>query len=69
MATVNALLTNFTAGELSPRLYGRVDLAKYQNGARTLKNFISLPQGGARRRGGTQFVAKTKDKVKIYTIR
>ena len=61
MATVNALLTNFTAGELSPRLYGRVDLAKYQNGARTVKNFVSLPQGGARRRGGTQFVAKTKD--------
>jgi hypothetical protein len=57
----NVILTNFTAGELSPRIYGRVDLAKYQNGARELRNVMSLPQGGARKRGGTLFIAPVHD--------
>ena len=61
MSDNNAILTNFTAGELSPRLYGRVDLAKYQNGARELRNMTSLPQGGARKRGGSLFIHPTKD--------
>jgi hypothetical protein len=61
MAAVNSILTNFTAGEISPRIYGRVDLAKYQNGARELTNVVVLPQGGARRRGGTLNVSNIKD--------
>jgi hypothetical protein len=61
MAAVNSILTNFTAGEISPRIYGRVDLAKYQNGARELTNVVVLPQGGARKRGGTLNVSTVKD--------
>src|SRR4249920_1951881 len=61
MGTVNSILTNFTAGEISPRVYGRVDLAKYQNGARELTNVTVLPQGGARKRGGTLNVSGVKD--------
>jgi hypothetical protein len=61
MATVHSILTNFTAGEISPRVYGRVDLAKYQNGARELTNVTVLPQGGARKRGGTLNVSNIKD--------
>ena len=30
--------TNFTAGELSPDLLGRVDLTSYNNGAQILEN-------------------------------
>lgn len=56
-----SILTNFTAGELSPRIYGRVDLAKYQNGARELRNMISMPQGGVRKRGGTQYIGEVRD--------
>jgi len=52
--------TNFTAGELSPRLEGRVDVAKYFNGVRTLKNFTVSAHGGAVRRGGTKFVDTAK---------
>ncbi len=52
--------TNFTAGELSPRLDGRIDLAKYQNGVRSLKNFLVHPHGGVTRRPGTQFIAEVK---------
>ena len=61
MATIHSILTNFTAGEISPRVYGRVDLAKYQNGARELTNVTVLPQGGARKRGGTLNVSNVKD--------
>ncbi len=52
--------TNFTAGELSPRLEGRVDIAKYFNGVKKLENMIVLPHGGATRRGGTIFVNTAK---------
>lgn len=64
MAEANPILTNFTAGELSPRLAGRVDLAKFFNGCRTMENFIPLPHGGATRRPGTYFVAEAKDSSK-----
>ncbi len=53
--------TNFTAGELSPRLDGRVDLSKYFNGARQLLNVIPQQQGGAQRRSGFRHVAGVKD--------
>lgn len=54
------IYTNFTAGELSPRLEGRVDLSKYFNGVRTLKNMVIHPHGGVTRRGGTKHVGTTK---------
>ena len=56
--------TNFTAGELSPRLEGRIDLSKYFNGARTLLNMIPQQQGGAQRRSGFRFVSEAKDSAK-----
>jgi hypothetical protein len=52
--------TNFTAGEVSPLLHGRVDIARYQNGCARLRNMIVLPQGGATRRTGTVLVAQPK---------
>lgn len=52
--------TNFTAGELSPRLEGRVDISKYFNGLRTLKNMVIHPHGGTTRRGGTKHIGQTK---------
>ncbi|UQZ90838.1 hypothetical protein C4J81_17135 [Deltaproteobacteria bacterium Smac51] len=42
----------FTSGELSPSLSARVDLAKYQQGCRTLLNFKIQPHGGAVKRPG-----------------
>lgn len=52
--------TNFTSGEFSPKMYGRVDFAKYFNAAKTIENFIIQPQGGVTRRPGTQYVATAK---------
>lgn len=53
--------TNFTAGELSPRLEGRVDLSKYFNGARRLLNVVPQQQGGAQRRSGFRHVGEVKN--------
>ena len=61
MAKASPAFTNFTAGELSPRLDGRTDLAKYQNGCKALQNFIVHPHGGASRRPGTTFVREVKN--------
>ncbi len=38
---------SFAAGELSPSLYSRTDLAKYHIGVRTMLNWYVHPQGGA----------------------
>ncbi len=64
MARVAVQLTNFTGGELSPRLDGRNDLQKYATGCKTLENMIIFPHGSAARRSGTQFVAEVKDSTK-----
>ena len=50
----------FNAGELSPRLYGRFDVNKYNNGLKTATNAQALPQGPIRRRNGTQFIKEVK---------
>jgi hypothetical protein len=64
MARTQPIQTNFTAGELSPRVNSRVDIAKYNNGLKTGENLQFLVQGGARRRAGTRFVAETKNSAK-----
>ena len=60
MARVAVQLTNFTGGELSPRLDGRNDLTKYASGCKTLQNMVVYPHGSAARRPGTTFVAEVK---------
>lgn len=60
MAKVALIQTNFTAGELSPRLMGRVDVARYQNGAKCLENALVAVQGGVMRTWGTEFIQACK---------
>ena len=61
MAKASPAFTNFTAGELSPRLDGRTDVGKYFNGCKTLQNFLVHPHGGATRRPGSIFVREVKN--------
>lgn len=68
MARSRVIHNNFTAGELTARLRGRTDLAKYFNGADVLTNFLIYPQGGVTRRPGTRFVAEVKDSTKKSVI-
>lgn len=60
MARVNHIQTNFTGGEVSPRMKGRVDVSRYQNGAEVLENVIVYVHGGANRRAGLRYCAEAK---------
>ena len=60
MADSSPILTNFTSGELSPRLNGRIDMDKYYNGASTISNFIVLMHGGLSKRPGTRHIREIK---------
>ena len=60
MAKASPAFTNFTAGQLSDRLDGRTDIAKYGNGCKKLQNFLVHAHGGATRRPGTEFIAEVK---------
>ena len=62
---------NFTAGELSPFLLGRFDIAKYGNAAKTLENILIHQAGGGQRRPGKKYVAGVKTnslKARIITF-
>ncbi len=68
MARVSSIVTNFQAGELSPRLEGRIDLQKYSAGAQTLQNMLVFPQGGITRRPGTYYAGSSKSGGKVRLI-
>lgn len=68
MAKASPIQTNFTAGELSPRLDGRTDVAKYDNGCKTLENMVVHPQGGATRRPGTKFIGEVSDSSSAHRL-
>jgi hypothetical protein len=54
MATTKTITTAFNAGELSPKIYGRVDLEQYYNGCKSMQNAIVYPQGGVTKRYGLE---------------
>ena len=56
MAKSKFLQSSFVSGELSPLLKGRVDLEQYYQGTQTAENVLIVPQGGLKRRAGTQHV-------------
>lgn len=49
---------NFSAGEVAPSLYGRVDLQKWTAGLATARNMFVSYRGGLLSRAGTAFVGK-----------
>ncbi len=52
--------TAFAAGELTPSLYGRVDIAKFHIGGSTVRNLFVSYRGGAYSRAGTAFVGYSR---------
>lgn len=64
MANSSSPITNFSAGELSPRFDGRVDLSKYFNGCSLLENATVLPVGGVKRRMGFEYIGEVKNSAK-----
>jgi len=64
MSRATSYTAALNAGELSPRIYGRVDLAKYGMGLKQCRNCIPLVQGPLLKRSGTYFVKEVKDSTK-----
>lgn len=60
--------TNFSAGELSPRLFGRGDLRAYENGASRLRNVVIHPTGGVSRRPGLRWVDGIEAKARLVAF-
>lgn len=53
--------TSFNTGEVSPRVYGRIDLDKYDSMLKTATNVILRPQGPVAVRNGTQYIGGVED--------
>ena len=57
MTMARLVKTSFAAGELDPRLLGRLDLKAQEDGASRLRNVLVQATGGVTRRPGTKFAA------------
>ena len=61
---MKTLLRSFAGGEITPELYGRIDLTKYQTGLAKCLNFTVLPHGPAARRPGFKFINEARDSTR-----
>ena len=68
MPRVTPNLVSFSAGEVSPQLFGRIDIQKYASGCHTLENFICRVHGGAQRRPGSYYVCGAKYNNKVTRL-
>lgn len=66
--STNVIQTSFAAGELSPTLYARVDLAKFHIGAARLLNFFVDYRGGASNRPGFEYICRCKSSTSITRL-
>lgn len=64
---VPLLQPTFARGEVSPYLFGRVDLQTFSSGLRTLRNGIVRPEGAVSNRQGTDFVNNSLSNVPLAT--
>lgn len=60
MSLIRTLARSFAGGEVSPEMFGRLDLSKFQTGLALARNMEVLPHGPVRNRAGTEFVIETK---------
>lgn len=60
MSPYYGIQPSFAGGELSPSMYGRVDIAKYAVGLAKCRNAFVHSYGGVSNRPGTSFVAEVK---------
>lgn len=64
----NLFKTNFSSGEISPSMGGRLDVTRHKNGAAEVNNFVVRPQGPLVRRMGTRFLGEVSDSSKKTEI-
>lgn len=56
---------NFTGGEVSPSIYGRVDLQRYYSSLARCRNFAIRPEGGIENRAGFEFCALASPSTRL----
>lgn len=59
---------SFAGGEISPRCYSRVDLAKFGSAAKRIRNYFVHAEGGISNRAGTTFIKEVKDSSDIVRM-
>lgn len=64
----DGIQNSFTAGEISPSLFGRSDLEKYLTGLAIAENVIVQPEGGVIKRGGSHYIAEVKNSSKATIL-
>ena len=60
MPKIQTISTNFTAGEFSPRLRGRVDVDKYNASAQLLSDVVVMREGGVTSRPSLDYMGEIK---------
>lgn len=68
MPNANLVQTNFTAGEISPKLFGRYDVERYKNAVAELRNFLPLIQGGIKSTPMRRYNASAKNSNKTCRL-
>lgn len=66
--TTSIIQRSLAGGEISPAVYARTDLVKYQTGLKKCRNFIVLRHGGVSNRSGTEFCGEVKSSTKVTRI-
>lgn len=62
------LARSFGSGELTPELFGRIDLNKFQSGLAACRNFLVLPHGPVTNRPGTEFVHEVRNSAQLTRV-
>ena len=63
MPKTRTIQNSFTSGVLSSLLKGRTDIRQYYNGLEIADDWVVIPQGGIRRRGGTRHIDNGVNKL------
>ena len=66
MTNIEASYPDFSAGELSPRMYGRFDVKVFFKGARRMENFTPQVTGPTNYRTGSYYAANTAGNNKAF---
>lgn len=60
-----AIMSSFSGGELTPRIFGRTDIKGFYSGCRELENMFVRPLGPVQKRPGTYYVATTAGEARL----
>lgn len=62
------IFMSFNSGEISPKMEGRIDLARANSGCNTMLNWYCTLQGGAVTDPGSQYIASQGDETRVAIL-